>query len=684
MNQHTAARRLETPRPAFTRMVLVWVCIALAAFGITATASAQAVGKVTVGGVTTDGSTLSALVTVTDSTGRPVPGLTADSLTLQIDGQAVSGARLDSSAGRALPLGMVLVMDISNTMSTSSIAGSKEAFLQLIRSLRPTDEATLVTISTQVTQVVKPTSDQAALIAGVNGVTPGGRTALYAAVVNSVGYAKAAPQSQKVIVLVTEGGGRVGDEFGGASGNVSRTMALDAASTGGAPLYVVGIGKEADVTFLTALATNSGGQYISASNGSEVSQLYTRLSERFRLQYNVTVELPEGLAAGAHTVSVTANGSTGQGSFNTTLAVPVAAVAPVLPPAFTGIGADLTARTTAKVVNPPAGSSVAFLLDGQPLTPSGSGDKRSIDLDPAKLDPSKLHTLRAQFDPADPSNMIETTFKVAALAPKITDPAGVIALRPGDLVKVTVQSQPGVVPTVRYVVDGKEVETDAAAPYEFTLAKDGFAEGSHKLSLVAEANGLKTEQSFDFAGPKAAAPPSNAPKYALFALLALALLGGGGYGGWRFIGKARERRGALVLADAPERLIKWADAHRVERPKAEIVAEVGQAEPGAWGVLEITQGAGAGTKFPLSGSRVLVGRGKFCTIKLNDKDVEETHFLMTPAGEVFASTPSCVLTLNGEETRSGTLTDGALLGVGGTVLRFTAVAGAKAEGRRAS
>ena len=57
---------------------------------------------------------------------------------------------------------------------------------------------------------------------------------------------------------------------------------------------------------------------------------------------------------------------------------------------------------------------------------------------------------------------------------------------------------------------------------------------------------------------------------------------------------------------------------------------------------------------------------------------------MTPAGEVFASTPSCVLTLNGEETRSGTLTDGALLGVGGTVLRFTAAAGAKAEGRRAS
>ena len=682
MTPSAADRWSLSPRPALRRRVVGFTFTALLlALGLTS-ASAQTVGKVTIAGVTANGSTLTALVTVTDAAGKPVPGLRADSFTVQIDGQPVAGASVDTGADSALPLGMVLVMDISNTMSTSSIAGSKEAFAQLIRSLRPSDEASLVTISTQVTRVVEPTSNQGALLAGVNGVTPGGRTALYAAVVQAVGYAKAAPQAQKVIVLVTEGGGRVGDEFGGASGNISRTMALDAASTGGAPLYVVGIGKEADVTFLTALATNSGGQYISASNGSEVSQLYTRLSERLRLQYNLNVTLPEGLPAGPHTVTVTSNGVSGQGIFSTTVAVPAAAIAPVLLPAFSGLGSNLTARTVAKVTNPPAGSSVTFLLDGQPAT--ASADKRSIDLDPAKLDPSRPHTLRAQFDPADPTNMIETTFNVAPLAPKITDPAGVIALRPGDLVKVTVQSQPGVAPVVRYLVDGQEIEADTAAPYEFTLAKDGFAEGSHKLSLVAEANGLKSEQVFEFAGPKAPAQSSNALKFALLALFALAVLGGAGYGGWTLVGKAKERRGALVVADAPERLMKWAEAHRVEKPKGWMEPEAGLASPGAWGTLEITHGAGTGTRFPLTGSRVLVGSGKFCTVRLNDKDVQETHLLMTPAGEVFASTPTCVLALNGEETRGGVLADGMLLGVGGTVLRFTTAASAAGEAERAS
>lgn len=684
MTSLAAHRSFQTPGSVATRALVCFVLLALVALGGSANALAQAGPRVTVGGVTADGSALSAVVTVSDSAGRPVPGLTATDFAVQIDGQAVVGATVDTSAAAALPIGMVLVMDISNTMSPTSITGAKEAFSQVIRSLRPTDEATLVTISTAVTQVVKPTSDQAALLAGVNGVTPGGRTALYAAVVDAVGYAKAAPQAQKVIVLVTEGGGRVGAEFGGASGSISRTMAIDAAATGGVPLYVVGIGKEADVAFLTALTTNSGGEYISATNGSEVAQLYSRLSDRLRLQYKISVPLPDGLSAGSHTLTVTSSGTTGQSTFATTTAVPAAVTTPVLAPAFAGIGNELATRTTAKVTNLPGGSFVTFLLDGQAVPASGSGDKLSIDLDPARLDPSKTHTLRAQFDPSDPSKAIEVSFKVAMLAPKITDPAGVISLRPGDLVKVSVQAQPGVVPTVRYLVDGNVVKSDAAPPYEFRLAKDGFAPGVHKLSLIAEANGLSTESAFDFAGPTPPAQSSKTLTYGLLGLLALGLLGGLGYGAWTLFGRAKERRGALVVADAPERLIKWADAHRVERPRAEPAPETSQAAPAVWGMLEITKGPGAGSSFPLTASRILVGSGKGATVTLNDKAVQETHFLLASSGEVFASTPSCQLTLNGEETRSGKLTDGAVLAVGGTVLRFSVAAPAAEQDRRAS
>ena len=128
---------------------------------------AQAPVKLTVNGVTVSGASVIASVTVADSSGKPIAGLADTSFAVEVDGRAVSGIELDSNVDSALPLGMVLTMDISNTMTPASIAGAKDAFSGLIRSLRSTDEATLVTISTQVTQVVKPTSDQAALIAGV-------------------------------------------------------------------------------------------------------------------------------------------------------------------------------------------------------------------------------------------------------------------------------------------------------------------------------------------------------------------------------------------------------------------------------------------------------------------------------------------------------------------------------------
>lgn len=648
------------------RAVLCGLIGLLAVVAVGGQVAAQTPAKVSVNGVTVSGSSITASVTVADGQGKPVAGLTDSSFTVAVDGQAVTSVEVDNNVDTALPLGMVLVMDISNTMSPASIAGAKDAFTNLIRSLRPTDEAQLVTISTQVTQVVKPTSDQSALIAGVNGVTPGGRTALYAAVVKSVDYAKAAPQPRKVIVLVTEGGGRVGEEFGGASGDISRTMALNAAATGGAPLFVVGIGKEADVVFLSALAQNSGGQYISASNGSEVSKLYTTMSDRLRLQYSLTMPLPVGLAAGDHKVTVTSSGVTGEAAFKTTVAV----AAPP-PPMFTGLADELTQPSVVKVTNLPAGADVKWLLDGQPVTSTGTSERRAIALDPYKLDPSSPHTLRAQFDAADPAKGIEASFKVAALPPKILQPSTLPGLRAGDFVRVEVQSQAGVPTSVTYLVDGQAVETDTERPYEFTLPSTGVAQGEHQFAVVVDSGGKKVEQSFGFAGPKPPAPPNHTLAYALLAICALAALAAAGYGGRIMMGRAKERKGALVVTDAPERLLEWADAHRGGRVRPEAPVEIAPAGPaGPWGTLEVLEGEGAGTRFALNEERELVGRGKFCSVRLADKTIEEAHFLVTHDGMVFASTPACRILIDGAEVRGGQLSDGSVIRLGGTVLKY--------------
>ena len=648
----------------------------LAVFGAVVSAtSAQAPVKLTVNGVTVSGASVIASVAVADSTGKPIAGLSDASFAVEVDGRPVTSVELDSNVDSALPLGMVLTMDISNTMTAASIAGAKDAFSGLIRSLRSTDEATLVTISTQVTQVVKPTSDQAALIAGVNGVTPGGRTALYAAVVQSVGYAKAAPQPRKVIVLVTEGGGRVGEEFGGASGEISRTMALNATATSGAAVFVVGIGKEADVAFLSALAQNSGGQYISASSGKDVAQLYTLISERLRLEYSLTVALPLGLPAGLHTMTVTANGASGETTFTTT-----AAVAAPPPPAFTGLAAELTQKSLVKVANLPSGSAVRFSLDGQAVTNTGTSDRRAIELDPHKLDPRTAHTLRAQYDPADAAKAVEASFRVVTLPPKILQPTTLPGLRPGDFVRVELQAQAGASPAVTYLVDGQVVETDSGPPYEFTLPPAaGFAAGEHTFAVSVDAGGQKVEQSFAFQGPKPPEAKSNTLALGLLALFVVAALGAAAYGGKVALARQRTKRDALVVTDAPERLIEWADAHRGDRTLPQAVAPATETVPaGPWGVFAVLEGEGAGSEFQLSDDHELVGRGKFCSVRLMDKTIEEAHFVVTRDGELFPSTPTCRVLIDGAEVRGGQLVDGSEVRLGGTVLRY------RAEGKPAA
>ncbi|MEP7216450.1 MAG: VWA domain-containing protein [Anaerolineaceae bacterium] len=670
MNRRAKPRALDpskrTSRRRRPTAIISQLLVGLVMFGSLASpTAAQTPSKLTVNGVTVSGSSVTTAVTVADPSGKPIAGLADTSFAVEIDGQPVTSLELDTNVDSALPLGMVLTMDISNTMSAASITGAKDAFSGLVRALRSTDEATLVTISTQVTQVVKPTSDQAALIAGVNGVTPGGRTALYAAVVRSVEYAKASPQPRKVIVLVTEGGGRVGEEFGGASGDISRTMALNATATGGAAVFVVGIGKEADVTFLSALAQNSGGQYISATSGKDVAQLYTLISERLRLEYSLTAPLPTGLPAGLHKLTVTANGAMGESTFTTSVAV----AAPP-PPAFTGLAAELTQKSLVKVTNLPTGSDVRFALDGQAVSNTGTSDRRAIELDPYKLAPT-VHALRAQYDAANPSKAIEASFRVVALPPKIVQPTILPGLRPGDFVRVELQAQAGSNPVVTYLVDGKAVETDTDKPYEFTLPPASeFAAGEHTFALSVDAGGQKVEQSFVFQGPKPPEAKSNTLAYGLLALFVIAALGAAAYGGRIAVARSKARRDALVVTDAPERLLEWANAHRGDRTLPQPVAPVAETPAGPWGTFEVIEGEGAGTTFPLKDDRELVGRGKFCSVRLTDKAIEEAHFVVTHGGELLASTPTCLVLIDGAEVRAGQLVDGSEVRLGGTVLRY--------------
>ena len=89
-----------------------------------------------------------------------------------------------------------------------------------------------------------------------------------------------------------------------------------------------------------------------------------------------------------------------------------------------------------------------------------------------------------------------------------------------------------------------------------------------------------------------------------------------------------------------------------------------------WGRLVVVEGQDAGQSFVLSEDTELVGRGRFCSVRLKDKEVAAAHFLVNREGWVQPSTPACAIEVDGAKARSRSLANGSLIRVGRTCLRF--------------
>ncbi|MBE0611961.1 MAG: hypothetical protein IH609_21455, partial [Dehalococcoidia bacterium] len=91
-----------------------------------------------------------------------------------------------------------------------------------------------------------------------------------------------------------------------------------------------------------------------------------------------------------------------------------------------------------------------------------------------------------------------------------------------------------------------------------------------------------------------------------------------------------------------------------------------RAEP--WGALTVVSGPDAGKVFQLRDEVELVGRGKFCTVRLSDPGLQEAHFVISPDGRLNASTPQCRVEVDGEVVRSAVIVEGSRIRAGSTEL----------------
>src|SRR5690349_21553434 len=90
-------------------------------------AMAQQPGEASITALRVVAGRLDASIAVLDAGGTPVTTLTANDFRAQLDGREIPLTRVESGVDTALPIGLVLAVDTSGSMSGDAIAAAKSA-----------------------------------------------------------------------------------------------------------------------------------------------------------------------------------------------------------------------------------------------------------------------------------------------------------------------------------------------------------------------------------------------------------------------------------------------------------------------------------------------------------------------------------------------------------------------------
>jgi VWFA-related protein len=142
---------------------------------------------------------------LTDSKGKPIQDLRAKDVTLLVDGQPVATdlfARSDDA-----PVSFTILLDGSGSMGlVGKMDGAKAAVRALVEQRLPGDDFALYVFAAgAVHEEVPFTSDAARLLATVDAVKPGGRTAFYDALAKMPDRTLLGKNGSRAIVLLTDG-----------------------------------------------------------------------------------------------------------------------------------------------------------------------------------------------------------------------------------------------------------------------------------------------------------------------------------------------------------------------------------------------------------------------------------------------------------------------------------------------
>lgn len=263
-------------------------------------------------------------VTVTDRSGRFVPGLTRDQFEIS-DGE--SRRVITQFSAERVPVSLGILLDISGSMATDAYA--RAALKLLVTRLAPHDEVFFALFNEKVSLAVPWTEDHARVWRAVQSLKPGGNTALLDAVKLIAPAFQVARYPRKVLLLISDGNDtrlppdRLSNSYGWASPEAARWAeaaerrerlrdlmiggATDAITKSEASLYAIGLGPDPqlmNLALLETLTADSGG-YVELPNGlADLSAAVARVCDELQSQYLLGFE-PARADGQVHPITVT-------------------------------------------------------------------------------------------------------------------------------------------------------------------------------------------------------------------------------------------------------------------------------------------------------------------------------------------------------------------------------------------
>lgn len=219
--------------------------------------------------------------TVTDSSGRPVRGLSAKDFEILEDGKRQEIARFEQVENLPLHLGIAIDTSFSMASSLDEAHRAAAGFLRAV--VTPKDRCFALAFATRPALLIPPVDDVEAVALSLEEMRALGRTALHDAIITSLYYFRG-QRGQRALVLLTDG-----DDTGSST---SWEHALEYARRSGVAIYTIGLDipeiKLGPRGKLSELAQVSGGRVFFIDRAEELSGVYDQIEDELRSRYFLT------------------------------------------------------------------------------------------------------------------------------------------------------------------------------------------------------------------------------------------------------------------------------------------------------------------------------------------------------------------------------------------------------------